>query len=161
MSFDPKDVEAKSESIGLREPLTVDRVRELWSKTYNSEGKPDWAHIFPYYHDDIIFQDSIQRIEGIEAFKALCERLASRCEQLQMHLSSIVQRENEIFFEWKMQMMFRRWPSAPIYGCSKLTLAEDGRIIQQRDYFDLWGDIFNEIPYLHRRYRRFMHRYFG
>ncbi len=28
-------------------PLTVDRVRELWSRTYNREGKPDWSHISP------------------------------------------------------------------------------------------------------------------
>ncbi len=143
------------------EPLTPERLRDLWSKTYNSEGKPDWSHIFPYYHEDIIFEDSIQRIEGIEAFKALCERLASRCEQLQMHISSIMKQGNEIFFEWKMQMIFRRWPSAPIYGCSKLTLDEDSRIVHQRDYFDLWGDIFNEVPWFHRTYRRFLHRYFG
>ena len=25
------------------EPLTPDLVRELWSKTYNREGKPDWS----------------------------------------------------------------------------------------------------------------------
>lgn len=151
----------KTKSAQSLEPLTPERLRDLWSKTYNSEGKPDWSHIFPYYHEDIIFEDSIQRIDGIEDFQALCERLASRCEQLQMHISSIMKQGNEIFFEWKMQMMFRRWPSAPIYGCSKLTLHEDGRIIHQRDYFDLWGDIFNEVPWFHRTYRRFLHRYFG
>ncbi len=49
------------------ELLTANRIRELYnSKTYNREGsKPDWSHILPYYHEDIIFQDSIQRIEGI------------------------------------------------------------------------------------------------
>ena len=53
--------------------LSVDSIRELWSKTYNTEGKPDWSHIFPYYHQDIVFQDSVQRLEGIENFKAMCE----------------------------------------------------------------------------------------
>ena len=48
----------------MLEPLTTERIRELWSRTYNREGKPDWSHIFPYYHDDIIFEDSIQRVEG-------------------------------------------------------------------------------------------------
>lgn len=23
----------------------------LWSKTYNLEGKQDWSHILPYYHE--------------------------------------------------------------------------------------------------------------
>jgi hypothetical protein len=31
--------------------LSVAEIKELWSKTYSSEGKPDWSHIFPYYHE--------------------------------------------------------------------------------------------------------------
>ena len=48
------------------EPMTADLVRELWSQTCNSAGKHDWSHIFPYDHEDIVFEDSIQRIEGID-----------------------------------------------------------------------------------------------
>jgi limonene-1,2-epoxide hydrolase len=143
------------------DPLTPGLVRELWSKTYNREGKPDWSHIFPYYHQEIVFQDSIQRIEGIEAFVALCHRLTRRCEQLNMDILSAVGDGETIFFQWKMQMIFRRWPSSPVYGCSKLTLGEDGRIVEQRDYYDLWGDIFDGIPWFRRAYRWLMRRYFG
>lgn len=150
-----------SERQSTLEPLTPGLVRELWSKTYNREGKPDWSHIFPYYHEKIVFQDSIQRIEGIDAFVALCQRLTKRCEQLNMDILGIVGDEKFIFFQWKMQMIFRRWPSSPIYGCSKLTLGEDGRIVEQRDYYDLWGDIFDGIPWFRRVYRWFMRRYFG
>jgi hypothetical protein len=142
-------------------PLTPALVRELWSRTYNREGKPDWTHIFPYYHENIVFHDSIQRIEGIEAFKALCNRLTRRCEQLNMDILSALGDEQVIFFQWKMQMKFRRWPSSPIYGCSKLTLDQDGRILEQRDYYDLWGDIYDGIPWFRRAYRWFMRKYFG
>ena len=41
------------------------------------------------------------------------------------------------------------------------TAIEDGRIIGQRDYYDLWGDIFNGIPWFKKPYRRFMHKKFG
>ncbi len=143
------------------ELLTANRIRELWSKTYNREGKPDWSHILPYYHEDIVFQDSIQRIEGIDAFTALCERLTRRCKQLHMDIGTIVVEPREVFMEWTMTMMFRRWPSSPVHGCSRLTLGDNGRIVQQRDYYDLWGDIFDGIPWFRRFYRRFMHRYFG
>ena len=149
------------ENIVITEPLTVERVRELWSKTYNRKGKPDWSHIFPYYHDDIIFHDSIQRIKGIEDFTALCNRLTQRCEQINMDILLVVKESNDIFLQWKMVMKFRKWPSAPIYGCSKLTLTNEGMIIHQRDYYDLWGDIFNGIPWFHRAYRWFMRKYFG
>ena len=141
--------------------LDIATVRELWSKTYNSEGKPDWSHIFPYYHPRIVFQDSIQRVEGIREFVALCERLTKRCEKLQMEIHAIAQQDNVILMDWTMTMVFKKFPSTPIYGSTKLTLGEDGRIIEQRDYSDLWGDIFNGIPYFKKTYRKFMRRYFG
>jgi len=141
--------------------LNTDQIRELWGKTYNTDGKPDWSHIFPYYHDDIVFQDSIQRIEGIEDFTAMCNRLTDRCEQLNMEINSVVMDDNVVFLEWIMVMMFKRFPSTPMYGTTKLIFGEDNRIIHQRDYYDIWGDIFNGIPGFKRIYRRFMHRYFG
>jgi limonene-1,2-epoxide hydrolase len=145
----------------LLQPLTKEHILELWSKTYNTEGKPDWSHLFPYYHDEIVFEDSVQRIEGIEDFKAMCERLTNRCEQLNMEILSILMDSKDVFLQWKMIMMFKKYPSTPLYGCSKLTLAEDGRIISQRDYFDLWGTILNGIPPIRKPYWKFMRRYFG
>jgi limonene-1,2-epoxide hydrolase len=143
------------------EPLTIERILDLWSRTYNREGKPDWSHIFPYYHEDIIFEDSIQRIEGIAEFTAMCDRLNKRCEQLHMDILSIIMDSRQVFFQWKMVMTFKKFPSTPLHGCTVLTLGDDHRIIMQRDYFDLWGTILNGIPILRRTYWKFMHRYFG
>jgi len=143
------------------EPLTAERIKELWSKTYNKEGKPDWSPIFPYYHELIVFEDSIQRIEGIEDFKKMCARLTKRCEQLNMEIQSIVRDGNIAFMQWKMIMIFNKYPSTPVFGCTKLTFGLDGRIIHQRDYFDLWGDIFNGIPYFRKSYRKFLKKKFG
>ena len=141
--------------------LSMQNVKILWSRTYNTEGKPDWSHIFPYYHEDIVFQDSIQRIDGKEEFIALCDRLTKRCKQLKMEILSIAKEDNVIIMDWIMTMMFKRFPSTPVYGSTKLTIHEDGRIIGQRDYYDLWGDIFNGIPWFKKPYRRFMHKKFG
>ena len=143
------------------EPLSPELFRDLWSKTYNTSGKPDWSHIYPYYHPDIVFEDCIQRIEGIQEFKAVCARLTRRCQQLNMEIKSIAMNPGEIFFDWTMVMMFNKYPSTPVHGCSKLTLNEDNLIIHQRDYFDLWGDIFNGIPYFRRPYRKFLRKHFG
>ncbi len=141
--------------------LNIDTVLELWSKTYNTDGKPDWSHILPYYHPEIIFQDSIQKLEGIENFKAMTVRLTNRCKQLKMEITSIAQDSNIIIMDWKMTMSFRKFPNTPMYGCTKLTLHNDGRIIEQRDYYDLWGDIFNGIPGFCKLYRKFMRKFFG
>jgi limonene-1,2-epoxide hydrolase len=143
------------------EKLTPEKIRELWGRTYNREGKPDWSHLFPYYHENIIFEDSIQKIEGLEEFKAMCDRLVNRCEQLSMDITSVVMESEIVFIQWTMMMMFKKYPSTPVYGCTKLTLGDDNRIIHQRDYFDLWGDIFNGIPRFKGIYRKFLHRHFG
>lgn len=141
--------------------LTTGMIRELWSKTYNTEGKPDWSHLFPYYHPDIVFQDTIQRIEGKAEFQAMCNRLAKRCQSLRMDIINLVSDNNVVLMDWKMTMSFKKYPSTPIFGATKLVIHEDGRIIEQRDYYDLWGDIFNGIPRFKKMYRRFLHKKFG
>jgi len=145
----------------MENKLNLDSIRTLWSKTYNTNGKPDWSHLFPYYHENIVFQDSIQRVEGKVAFEALCNRLADRCKELKMNIISLSQNEQIIFMQWEMTMMFKKFPSSILYGCSKLTLNEDSQIIEQRDYYDLWGDIFDNIPRFGKAYRKFMHKKFG
>ncbi len=152
--------ELKTDNLQIK-PLTVQTIQELWSKTYNTDSKPDWSHIFPYYHPNIVFQDTIQRIEGIEDFTAMCNRLTKRTYKLNMEIVSIVQNENIIMFDWIMTMMFKKYPSTPMYGSSKLTISDDGLILEQRDYYDLWGDIFNNIPHWNKMYRRFLIKKFG
>jgi hypothetical protein len=60
-----------------------------------------------------------------------------------------------------MTMSFKKYPNTPMYGASKLTLNDEGMIIEQRDYYDMWGDIFNNIPRWNKIYRRFVKRKFG
>ncbi|OFW50801.1 MAG: limonene-1,2-epoxide hydrolase [Actinobacteria bacterium RBG_13_35_12] len=141
--------------------LSTIQIKELWSKTYNRDGKTDWSHIFPYYHEEIVFKDTIQKIVGIDEFKNLCDRLTARCQQLKMNIPSIVMENNIIFMDWEMTMIFKKFPSSTIYGSTKLTLHQDGRIIEQRDYYDLWGDIFDNIPWFAKSYRKFMKKKFG
>jgi limonene-1,2-epoxide hydrolase len=142
-------------------PLNLETIRELWTRTYNREGRPDWSHIFPYYHQDIVFQDTIQRIEGKGRFVAMCNRLTKRTKQLRMEILAIAQNGNVIMFDWVMTMMFKKFPNTPMYGSTKLVLGEDGLIREQRDYYDLWGDIFNNIPRFGKLYRRFLVKHFG
>jgi limonene-1,2-epoxide hydrolase len=143
------------------DPLDPERVLDLWSKTYNAQGKPDWSHIFPYYHEEIVFQDTIQRVEGKKDFMAMCNRLTKRCEALSMDITAIASNDHEIFMEWEMTMIFRKTPSTTLYGCTKLTLGSNGQITHQRDYYDLWGDIFVNVPIMKRIYPGFMKRLFG
>jgi hypothetical protein len=141
--------------------LTKDLVKDLWSKTYNTSGRPDWSHILPYYDENIYFRDTIQEIRGIEEFTAMTERLTKRSKDLKMNIVNAVMEENIIFIEWEMTLSFKKYPSSILYGSSRLTLNKEWKITEQRDYYDLWGDIFDNIPRFGKAYRRFLIRKFG
>ena len=141
--------------------LTKNLVLDLWSKTYNTEGKPDWSHILPYYDNNIYFRDSIQEIHGIEEFRSMTERLTKRSKDLKMNIVNAVTEESIIFIEWEMTLSFKKYPSSVLFGSSRLTINNEGKIIEQRDYYDLWGDIFDNIPRFGKAYRRFMSKKFG
>ena len=141
--------------------LTKELVLDLWTKTYNTECKPDWSHLLPYYDDNIYFRDSIQEIRGIEEFTAMTERLTKRSKDLKMNIVKAVMEENIIFIEWEMTLSFKKYPSSILYGSRRLTIIKEGKIIEQRYYYDLWGDIFDNIPRFGKAYRKFMKRKFG
>lgn len=42
-----------------------------------------------------------------------------------------------------------------------MTLDKDGFIIKQRDYYDLWGDIYDNIPVFGKQYRKFVQKKIG
>jgi len=154
-------INSKDQDIFKGKIITIDSVKELWSKTYNTEGKPDWSHILPYYDINIYFRDSIQEIRGIEEFTAMTERLTKRSKDLKMNIVNAVMEENIVFIEWEMTLSFKKYPSSVLYGSSRLTINKEGKILEQRDYYDLWGDIFDNIPRFGKAYRRFMKRKFG
>jgi hypothetical protein len=139
----------------------LEQFVRLWSQTYNPEGEPDWSHILPYYDRTIAFTDSVQSLIGIQAFTAMVERLTRRSGELRMRILHSVMDGNVIFIEWEMTILFRGTRSSVVHGASRLMLNEQGKIIAQRDYYDLWGDIFDNIPLIGKIYRTFMRKVFG
>ncbi|NMC37694.1 MAG: nuclear transport factor 2 family protein, partial [Bacteroidales bacterium] len=108
MSDEFREQENSSAGTGLN----ADSLKELWSKTYNTEGKPDWSHILPWYDDNIFFRDSIQELHGIEDFKAMTRRLTDRSKDLSMKIVRCVQQDRDIFIEWEMTIKFKKNPSS-------------------------------------------------
>ena len=91
----------------------------------------------------------------------MTERLTKRSKELSMNIVRAIMQDRDVFIEWEMTITFKKNPNSTMYGCSRVTLNEAGKIIEQRDYYDLWGDIFDNIPRFGKAYRRFMFRKFG
>jgi len=138
-----------------------EQLQDLWTHIYTAEGKPDWSHIIPYYDENIYFRDSVQEIHGITEFTAMTERLIKRSGSFKMAVKNAAMHDSVIFIEWIMTLQYKKYPESSIFGSSRITLNDAGKIVEQRDYYDLWGDIFDNIPGFGRLYRKFMHRKFG
>jgi hypothetical protein len=156
-----ENINSTEQSIFDKKAITIELIKELWSKTYNTEGKPDWSHILPYYDTNIFFRDSIQEIRGIDEFTGMTERLTKRSKDLKMNIVNASMTGNIVFIEWEMTLSFRKYPSSILYGASRLMINKEGKITEQRDYYDLWGDIFDNIPRFGKVYRKFMKKKFG
>jgi hypothetical protein len=156
-----ENINSTEQDVFDKKAITIDLIKDLWSKTYNTKGKPDWSHILSYYDTHIYFRDTIQEIRGIEEFTAMTERLTKRSKDLKMNIVKAVMEENIVFIEWEMTLSFKKYPSCVLYGASRLTINEEGKIEEQRDYYDLWGDIFDNIPGFGKAYRKFVKTKFG
>ena len=132
----------------------------LWQDVYASRGNPAWDHILPYYDRDVVFRDSVQEVRGIKAFTAMTRRLARRSKHLEFLVRHGVMDGNLIFIEWEMRISFKSYPKSSVYGASRILL-RNGKILEQRDFYDLWGDIFDNIPFAGKAYRLFMRKAFG
>lgn len=140
---------------------SIEQFTDLWTNIYNTKGKPDWSHILPFYDENIHFRDCIQEIRGMKEFKKMTERLTSRSKNLRMKITHSLMEGNLLVFEWEMTLTFKGTPSSTVYGLSRLTLNDERKIIEQRDYYDLWGDILDNIPGISKGYRKFMKKFFG
>ena len=83
----------------------------------------------------------------------MTERLTKRSEERSLNIVNSVKSGKTVFLEWGMTIKFKKNPSSVIYGNSRLTLGENGKIAEQRDYYDLCGDIFDNIPWFGKAYR--------
>lgn len=142
---------------------TKEQMVQLWNDIYNTTGKPDFSKALPFYDEKLYFRDAIQELRGLQAFKEMTDRLVARSPDLKIKVLNCLKEGNLYFIEWEMSMSFKKYPNTTLHGTSRLITSDQGKIIEQRDYYDLWGDIFDNIPKFkfNQRYRKFMQKKFG
>jgi hypothetical protein len=134
----------------------ADKARQMFSfrgKSTVGEGV-DVSIIRTHYHSDVRFQDAIQVVEGRDAVIEMMLRFPKRVAELSCTVHAALQQDDLIVVEWSMDMRaHKRLPVMTNHGMSKLRLDADGRVIDHRDYFDLWGDMIDAFAGPSRLYR--------
>lgn len=140
-----------------RKPFTAETAREMFSvraKSPNGEGV-DVTLVRTYYHPDVHFRDAIQDCHGRDEVIEMLLRFAQKCKELRVFVHNVVQDGPVIFVEWRMEIVVNpRLPMLWNDGVTRLLVGEDGLVVDQRDYFDLWGDMIDAFPKASKIYRK-------
>ena len=99
----------------------------------------------PFYADDMVFEDPIQKVHGVEPFIALNRRLVLRARELHFRIERVVSTDTEVFSTWHMHFRPKVGPAFEIDAASHLLL-EKGRVQRHRDYWDLGALFASAVP---------------
>lgn len=99
----------------------------------------------PLYADDVAFEDPVQKVEGIEEFIGLNQRLVKRARELSFSVNRVVGDDNEFFITWHMRMRPKMGPLFELDGVSHIR-AEGGKVRDHHDYWDLAALFASAIP---------------
>ena len=136
--------------------MTLERARHIFDR--KPDGSPDYSIIESCYHENLRFQDPLQKLEGRAAFIEMSDTFVGRVFDFEASIEKSAQTGNVIFIQWTMAYRFGK-PTAPRMtseGTTKLELDEDGMVVVHRDYFDMWGDVIRSFKPARGLYDRFM-----
>jgi hypothetical protein len=105
------------------------------------------------YADHMRFVDPIQQVEGRAAFRRLNERLLERSAEIRFEGFAIVGDEPLLVATWVMIWKPKVGPQMRIPGASEMR-TEGGRVVYQRDYWDLLSAVMSGFPLVEPIYKR-------
>jgi hypothetical protein len=109
------------------------------------------------YAEDMIFEDPIQKIEGLHSFEELNRRLVKRSKAIRFEVSDAVGHGENIFITWKMLFEPRWGPRLTVDGVTHAKLKGE-KNVHQRDYWDLLGSVIHSFPWMEPLYRKLIGR---
>ena len=136
--------------------LDAHAVHELFSSW--DKSVPSVDELRRYFTDDMVFEDPLQRIEGIEEYREMNERLLKKNHDLKIQMEESAQNGPHIMFTFSMSMApSKKRPDMRIHntGMTYVRLAADGRIEYHRDYWDFNTMFLSAFPEgVQRGYKR-------
>jgi hypothetical protein len=97
------------------------------------------------YSADVVFEDPLHRIEGLDALAAYFARLNAKVESAEFVFGAQVVGEAEAAVTWVMTIRTRR-PRQTIVVPGVSVLRFGDRITSQRDYFDVGAMLYERLP---------------
>ena len=102
-----------------------------------------------FYTADARFKDPFNEVRGVPAITRIFEHMFEALHEPRFVVTLQLVDGAQAFLVWEFRFRFKRFDSATeqvIRGGSHLTLAEDGRITDHRDYWDAAEELYEKLP---------------
>ncbi len=101
------------------------------------------------YAPGIVFEDPLQHVEGMDAFREALFRMERKVKSVTVRLTSDAATGDALAVQWEMDYGLGFIPGkGKMLGVSWLTFDASGKCVHQRDYWDLAGLIEQFVPVL-------------
>ncbi len=136
--------------------LDAHAVHELFSMW--DKEVPSVDELRRYFTDDLVFEDPLQHIEGLEAYWEMNERLLKKNTDLKITMEESAQNGPHIMFTYSLSMSPSKKMSKmlSVTGMTYVRLNDEGKIEYHRDYWDFNSAMLSMFPRAQRWYKRFV-----
>lgn len=100
-----------------------------------------------FYATDAVFEDPLQRVEGVRAIKRMCRSMSTVFEWIDAEIVSEVTQGNQTVVQWEMRFKYRLWPvEVCIPGATWLRFDAEDKCVSHVDYWDAWAFVWRSFP---------------
>lgn len=124
----------------------------------NARGVDALDELLALYDASVVFEDPMQRIEGIDAFASLNRKMVEHARSMRFDVHEVVEQGGQLFATWTLHYAPKLGPTLTIGGVTHARV-RDGRIVEHRDYWDLLSSVVDVIPGATRVYKSVMARF--
>jgi len=124
---------------------------ERFLDTYQRLNRDNLDLLVEIYSEDIRFSDPAHSLNGLVALRAYFTELYTNVDSVAFDFAEHHVCGDQVFVQWIMRLRhprLNRGGVVEVPGISCLHFADDGRVDEHRDYFDLGVLLYEQLPLL-------------
>jgi steroid delta-isomerase len=114
---------------------------------YETLSPASLAGIGEVYAADAHFRDPFNDVRGLAAIEAVFADMFERARDPRFRVTGTLQQGDEAFVTWDFHFGTGR-RELVVQGCSQLRFDAQGRVDRHRDYWDVAGELYEQLPVL-------------
>ena len=110
----------------------------------------DLPQLHQIYSPDAHFKDPFNEVQGVAAIQRIFEHMFDSLDSPHFIIRDTLVQGDQCFLSWDFGFRMKRFNRSAqiIRGASHLKLADDGRILLHRDYWDAAEELYEKLPLL-------------